>query len=110
MKHDSSTLNRKQKDSQWNGIIKILLGRKSLMLPLQQEKLWPPIFWDAELMILVDIMPRGQTINSDPYIQSLKTLQKLFRPHKHVAEVLLQHDNARQHTSLKTQETITQLR
>jgi hypothetical protein len=38
MKRDSITLNRKQKDSQWNGIIQILLRRRSLMLPLQQGK------------------------------------------------------------------------
>jgi hypothetical protein len=32
------------------------------------------VFWDAEGVILVDIIPCGQTINSDLYIQTLKTL------------------------------------
>ena len=36
------------------------------------------IFWDAEGLILVDIVLCGQTINSDVYIQTLKTSQKLF--------------------------------
>jgi len=39
-------------------------------------------------------MPRGQTINSDPYNQTLNTLQKHFtrvQPHKNVARILLQH-------------------
>jgi histone-lysine N-methyltransferase SETMAR len=70
------------------------------------------VFWDAEAMILVDIMPRGQTINSDLYIQTLKNLQKRLRsvrPHKNVAEILLQYNNARPHTNLKTQEAITKL-
>ena len=70
------------------------------------------VFWDEEGVILVDIMPHGQTINSDLYIQTLKKLQKRFRrvrPHKDVAEILLQHDNARPHVSLKTQEAITKL-
>jgi hypothetical protein len=51
----------------------------------------------AEKGILVSITPRGQTINSALYIQTLKTFQKpfsIFRLHKNVAEVFLQHDNA----------------
>jgi histone-lysine N-methyltransferase SETMAR len=63
-------------------------------------------------VILVDIIPRGQTINSDLGIQTLKNLQnrlRRVRPHKNVAEILLQHDNARPHTSLKTREAITKL-
>jgi hypothetical protein len=55
------------------------------------------VFWDAEGVILVDIMPRGQTINSDLYTKTLKNFQKRLRrvrPHKNIAEILLQHDNA----------------
>jgi hypothetical protein len=37
------------------------------------------VFWDADGVILVDIMPHGQTINSDLYVQTLKTLQKHIR-------------------------------
>jgi histone-lysine N-methyltransferase SETMAR len=112
MKRGSITLNRRPKDSQWSGIIQLLLGGRSLWLPLHQGKSWPLFFCDAEGEILVDIMPRGQTINSDLYIQTLKNLQKRLRrvrPHKNVAEILLQHDNARSHTSVKTQEAITKL-
>jgi hypothetical protein len=32
------------------------------------------VFWDAEGVILIDIMPRGQAINWDVYIQALKNL------------------------------------
>lgn len=32
--------------------------------------------WSTEGVTLVDIMPHGQTINSDVYSQTLKTLQK----------------------------------
>jgi histone-lysine N-methyltransferase SETMAR len=70
------------------------------------------VFRNAEGVILVDIMPCGQTINSDLYIQTLKKFQKRLRrvqPHKNVAEILLQHNNARPHTSLKTQVAITKL-
>jgi hypothetical protein len=68
------------------------------------------VFWgDAEGVILLD-MSDGQTIHSDLYIQILKTLQKRFRrvrPHRNVAEILLQHDIARPHTS--PQKAITEL-
>jgi hypothetical protein len=70
------------------------------------------VCWDVEGVTLGGIMPHGQTINWDLYIQTLKTLQKHFgrvRPHKYVAEILLQHENAQRHTSLKTQEAITKL-
>ncbi|KDR07625.1 Histone-lysine N-methyltransferase SETMAR, partial [Zootermopsis nevadensis] len=46
------------------------------------------------------------------YIGTLKTLKKRFRrvwPHKHPAEILLLHDNARPHTSPRTREEITKL-
>jgi hypothetical protein len=71
------------------------------------------VFWDAEGAIFVDIMPPGQTINSDLYIETRKNLQKRLRtvrPHKNFVEILLQHDNTRPHTSLKTREAITKHR
>jgi thiamine phosphate synthase YjbQ (UPF0047 family) len=37
------------------------------------------VFWEAEEGIFVDILPHAETINSDLYIQTLKTLQKHFR-------------------------------
>jgi hypothetical protein len=47
MQHGSITLNCRQKDSQRNSIIQLLLWR-SLRLPLQQRKLWPLFFLDTE--------------------------------------------------------------
>jgi histone-lysine N-methyltransferase SETMAR len=60
----------------------------------------------------VDVMPRGATINSEAYINTLNKLKKCFqrvRPGKNPAEMLLQHDNARPHTSLRTREHITKM-
>jgi hypothetical protein len=56
------------------------------------------IFWDCDGVILVDVMPRGATINSEAYINNLDKLNKRFRrvqPGKNPVEMLLQHDNAR---------------
>jgi histone-lysine N-methyltransferase SETMAR len=69
-------------------------------------------FWDCEGVILIDVLPIGQTITSDVYVETLKKLKKRFRrvrSHKDVTKVLLQHDNARPHTSLRTREAITKL-
>jgi hypothetical protein len=61
-----------------------------------------------EGVILIDMLPRGQMINSDIYVETLKKRFQRVRPHKDVAKVL-QHNNARSHTSLHTQEAITKL-
>jgi hypothetical protein len=50
--------------------------------------------------------------NCYTYDRVLKELSKHFKPvwpHKNPAEMLLQHDNVRPHTSLKTLEAITKL-
>ena len=65
------------------------------------------VFWDIEEVILVDFMPKGTTINSDVYIDTLRKLKarlRRVRPPLDMFKVLLQHDNARPHTSLKTRE------
>ena len=68
------------------------------------------VFWDAEGVIPVDFLPRGETINSEAYIQTLTRLRariRRVRPNLPIDKVLLLHDNARPHTSIRTRETIT---
>jgi len=70
------------------------------------------VFWDCEGMILVNAMQRGETVTPSAYIRTLTWLRKHFRgikPDKNPTEILLQHDNARSHTSLKTRAAITKL-
>jgi transposase len=58
------------------------------------------------------VLPRGKTINSDVYVETLKKLKKRFRkvrPNKDVTKVLLHHDNSRPYTNLHTREAITKL-
>ena len=69
------------------------------------------LLWDREM--LVDIIRRGQTINTHVCFRILKTFRKRcgrWRCHKHVAEIILHRDNSRARTSLKTQEDIKKLR
>jgi histone-lysine N-methyltransferase SETMAR len=70
------------------------------------------VFWDCEGVVLIDVLPRGQTINTDDYVETLKKLKTRYwrvRPHKDVTKMLLHHDNARPHTTLHTREAITKL-
>ena len=52
-------------------------------------------------------MFKRATINSDIYIDTLKKLKARVRPALEMSKVLLQHDNARPHTSFKTCEVIS---
>lgn len=75
-------------------------------------KVMATVFFDSEGLLLVDIMPRGTTINSDAYVTTLKKLQARLsrvRPHRQKQDVLLLHDNARPHVSQKTTAVITKL-
>jgi histone-lysine N-methyltransferase SETMAR len=67
------------------------------------------VFWDIDGVILVDVMARGETINSDAYIKTLQKLKQCYRrvrPNRNSGDMLIQRDNARPHTSLRTQEAI----
>ena len=68
------------------------------------------VFWDAQGLILVDFMRRGETINSEAYIETLQKLKariRRVRPNLEMNKILLQHDNARPHASIRTREAIT---
>ena len=68
------------------------------------------IFWDIDGMILVDVMARGEAINLDAYIRTLQKLKlhyRQVRPNRNPRDMLIQHNNACPHTSLRTQEAIT---
>ena len=73
-------------------------------------KVMVTLFWVSVGVILVDFMSKGATINSDVYIDTLKKLKariRRVRPALEMSKILLQHDNARPHTSLKTCEVIS---
>jgi histone-lysine N-methyltransferase SETMAR len=68
------------------------------------------VFWDCEGVVLVDVMPRGESFNSNTNIRMLTELQehsKQFQPQKNPTEILWQHNSAKVHTSLKTLKSIT---
>ena len=73
-------------------------------------KLMVTVFWNSVDAKLVDFMSKGAKINLDVYVDTLKNLKariRRVRPALEMLKVLLQHDNARSHTSLKTRKVIS---
>ena len=95
-----------QNGSPWSGNMLIPHRRKrSRRCP--QQVVMCTAFWDRKGVILLDFLEPGQTINSDCHIAmltKLKARMSRVRPEKKKKTFLLQHDNARPHTSLKTVE------
>ena len=81
--------------------------KKFKMLP-SAGKVMCTVFWDKKGVILLDFLEPGQIISSDCYIATLTKLKARIsrvRPEKKTT-FLLQHDNARLHTSLETAWTV----
>ena len=66
------------------------------------------VFWDRKGVIHVEFLERGETVNSDRYIETLTKLRnRIYRVGNEKKETfVLQHDNARPHTSMKTTSTL----
>jgi histone-lysine N-methyltransferase SETMAR len=75
------------------------------------RKVMCTVFWDRKGVIHLDFLDPGQTIKSGRYIPTLTKLKARIsrvRPEKKTT-FLLEHNNARPHTSLKTVEHIANL-
>ena len=100
----------KRQSMQWRHVISPP-PRKFKAVP-SMKKIMATVFWDASGVLLVDILPDGQTINADRYIETLKKLKRAIRrkrPALSDDQVLLLHDNARPHTAHRTQAAIDKL-
>lgn len=100
----------KRESMQWRHV-KSPPPRKFKIVP-STKKVMATIFWDSTGVLLVDFLPQGQSINADRYIatlQKLKRAVKRKRPGLNNKDILLQHDNARPHTALRTQQVIQKI-
>ena len=64
------------------------------------------VFWDCEGVLLVEFLPRGETVNAESYCEVLSKLRvriKRKRPGLLSQNVFLFHDNARPHSAAHTQ-------
>jgi len=67
------------------------------------------VFWNSERVVLADFIEKETTINSQRYIETLAALKGRIERIGMRNETLLQHDNARPHTSATTRDAIQRL-
>lgn len=83
--------------------------RKCKTMP-SAGKIMLTVFWDVRGVVHMEFMPKGTTINSARYSETLRKLKaRIRRTRPHMEHPLLQHDNARPHTSAATSATIRRL-
>jgi len=73
-------------------------------------KVMATVFWDRKGLLLIDFLPRGTTINSNRYCDTLRKLGRAIqnrRRRRLSSGVRLLHENARPHVSNQTQELQT---
>ena len=58
----------------------------------------------------MEFLKQGHTVNSEKYISTLRTLKARVRRIRSGRDSILQHDNARPHTSRQTQDALAQLK
>jgi histone-lysine N-methyltransferase SETMAR len=76
---------------------------KKFKLAPSAGKLMMTIFWDVDGVILTDFLPKGETINSIQYQETLKKLAAaIHRKRPGSRSTILHHDNARPHTAHAT--------
>jgi len=71
-------------------------------------KILASIFWDQDSVLLIDYLPKGQTINTE-YFSSLLVQLKDVSKKKHHGKVLFLHDNATAHRALATHKKLAYL-
>ncbi|GFN80878.1 histone-lysine N-methyltransferase SETMAR [Plakobranchus ocellatus] len=70
---------------------------KKFKVQQSATKVMSTVFWDSRGMILLDILPKGESANADRYCEILDRLRHAVRrkrPGLLRSGVVLQHDNA----------------
>jgi hypothetical protein len=74
------------------------------------EKFLPRFFWDQDGILLIDYLPKGQTINAEYYSSLLVQLIGILKEKRKVTKgVLFLHDSAPAHRELETQTKLAYL-
>ena len=68
------------------------------------------IFWDMKGVVHMEFLKQGHTVKSEKYISTLRPLKARLRWVRSRRDSILQHDNARPHTSRQTQDALAQLK
>jgi len=99
-------MTRRQSNNQWSGGIAAHPAPKKFRVQKSAGKFLASIFCDQDGVLLIDYLPKGQTINAEYYLSllvQLKDILKEKRRGKVTKVVLFLHDNAPAHRELATQ-------
>ncbi|GFU69757.1 histone-lysine N-methyltransferase SETMAR [Trichonephila clavipes] len=75
------------------------------------RKVMSTMFWDRKGILLIDFLPRGETVNADRYCETLRKLRRAIQNKRSgmlTAGVVLLHDNARPHMARRTTAVLTE--
>ncbi|KAJ4435712.1 hypothetical protein ANN_18328 [Periplaneta americana] len=84
--------------------------KKKFKQTMSTHKIMCTVFWDRKGVLLIEFLPRGETINRDTYCQTLKKLHRAIQNKRRgmlTDGVVLLHDNARPHTARDIQNLIS---
>ena len=85
---------------------------KKFQVQKSAGKVLAPIFWDQDDILLIDYLPKGQTINAEFYSSLLMQLKDILKEKgrgKFTKGVLFFHDNAPAHRALATEKKLDYL-
>jgi len=102
----------RQSNNQWSGGIAAHPAPENSECKNSLEKFSPRFFGDQDGILLIDYVPKGQTINTEYYsslLVQLKDILKEKRRGKFTKGVLFLHDNAPAHWTLATQKKLAYL-
>jgi len=85
---------------------------KKFQVQKSAGKFLASIFWDQDGVLLIDYLPKSQTINTEYYLSLLVQLKDIFKEKRHgkvTKVVLFLHDNVPAHRLLAIQKKLAYL-
>jgi len=105
-------MTRRQSNNQWCGGIAAHPATKNSECKNPLEMFSPRFFWNQDGILLIDYLPKGQTVNAEYYsslLVQLKDILKEKRRGKVTKGVLFLHENFPAHRALATEKKLAYL-
>jgi len=102
----------RQNKNQWSGSIAVHPAPNNSRVQKSAGKVLASIFWDQDGILIIDYLPKGQTVNAEYYsspLVQLKDILKEKRRGKFTKGVLFLHGNAPAHRALAAQKKLAYL-
>ena len=102
-------MTRRQSNNQWSGGIAVHPAPKKFQVQKSAGKVLASLFWDQDSILLIDYLPKDQTINAKYYSSLLVQLKGTLKEKHHgkvTKGVLFLHENAPAHRALAIQKKL----